>query len=157
MEPARILLVEDNYGDIVLIREIFSQSRITNPLEIAEDGEVAMEMLNRTGQYAGYTLPDLILLDLNLPRKDGKEVLAEIKSNSLLQNIPVVVLTSSKIEMDMVMSYGFPASNYVIKPVNLSNLCQMLETIDTLGITLVRHPATDREKEKAYAAKPLNS
>lgn len=147
LESARLLLIEDNYGDVVLMREMFSMLNITNGLEVANDGEQALEMLHAQ-KATPEKLPALILLDLNLPRKDGKEVLAEIKRDAVLAGIPVVVMTSSKIEMDIIASYGLPASSYIIKPVQLESICNILKGLDKLGVTLTKQ-CENQEVENA--------
>jgi len=120
--PAELLLVEDNYGDVLLTREAFRSARIRNNLAVAGDGEQALAMLRQEGQFSGQRRPDLILLDLNLPRLDGREVLNAIKSDPGLQRIPVIVLTSSKADIDILKSYELQANGYIVKPVNFERL-----------------------------------
>jgi chemotaxis family two-component system response regulator Rcp1 len=139
-KPLDILLVEDNPADVRLTREAFHEGKILNHLIVARDGVEAMEFLRRRGQYAGAAKPDLILLDLNLPRKDGREVLAEIKSDPALMRIPVVVLTTSKAEMDIIKSYNLHANCYVTKPVDLEQFIVVVKSIDMFWLTVVTLP-----------------
>ena len=139
-KPLDILLVEDNPADVRLTREAFHEGKILNNLMVAKDGVEAMEFLHRRGQYAGAARPDLILLDLNLPRKDGREVLAEIKSDPALMRIPVVVLTTSRAEMDIIKSYNLHANCYVVKPVDLDQFINVIKSIDHFWLTAVTLP-----------------
>ena len=139
-KPLDILLVEDNPADVRLTREAFHEGKILNNLMVAKDGVEAMEFLHRRGQYAGAARPDLILLDLNLPRKDGREVLAEIKSDPALMRIPVVVLTTSRAEMDIIKSYNLHANCYVVKPVDLDQFIEVIKSIDNFWLTAVTLP-----------------
>ncbi|MDD4890515.1 MAG: response regulator, partial [Phycisphaerae bacterium] len=116
--PINILMVEDNEGDVFLTKEAFREAKVHNNLTVVNDGVEAIDFLRRRGKYADATRPDLILLDLNLPRMDGREVLAEIKPDPELGSIPVVVLTSSAAEQDIVKAYGLHANCYVVKPVD---------------------------------------
>jgi CheY-like chemotaxis protein len=134
------LLVEDNPADVRLTQEAFCEGKILNNLIVAKDGVEALEFLHRRGKYAGAARPDLILLDLNLPRKDGREVLAEIKSDPALRRIPVVVLTTSRAEMDIVKSYNLHANCYVVKPVDLDQFCGVIKSIDNFWLTAVTLP-----------------
>jgi two-component system, chemotaxis family, response regulator Rcp1 len=135
-----ILLVEDNPGDIRLIQEVFKEYKIHNHLEIVRDGEEALDFLYKRGSYSNISLPDLILLDLNLPRKDGREVLADIKSNNQLKHIPVVVLTSSQSETDILKSYDLNANCYITKPVDLDKFIDIVKIIETFWLTIVKLP-----------------
>ena len=135
-----ILLVEDNPADVRLTREAFLEGKILNNLIVAKDGVEAMDILHRRGAHADAVRPDLILLDLNLPRKDGREVLAEIKSNPSLMRIPVVVLTTSRAEMDIVKSYNLHANCYVVKPVDLDQFINVVKSIDNFWLTAVTLP-----------------
>jgi chemotaxis family two-component system response regulator Rcp1 len=139
--PAELLLVEDNYGDVLLTCEAFRSARVKNNLAIAGDGEVAMAMLRREGEYALQPRPDVILLDLNLPRMDGREVLQAIKSDPELQRIPVIVLTSSKAEIDVLKSYELNANGYIVKPVTFERLQEIVASIETFWFTVVVLPA----------------
>lgn len=140
--PAELLLVEDNYGDVLLTREAFRSGRLKNNLAVAGDGEVAMAMLRREGVHAQQPRPDVILLDLNLPRMDGREVLQAIKSDPNLQRIPVIVLTSSKAEIDILKSYELNANGYIVKPVTFERLREIVASIESFWFTVVVLPAT---------------
>lgn len=135
--PIEILLVEDSADDIQITREIFRRQKIHNPLRIAEDGEVAMKMLRQKGEYAGTPLPDIIFLDLNMPNKNGHEVLKELKTDPDLSGIPVIVLTSSKAETDILKTYELQADNYVVKPVDLEKLLEITSSIEELHFSIV--------------------
>ena len=139
-KPLEILLVEDNPADVRLTQEAFREGKIHNKLAVVRDGVEAMDFLRRRGKYAGATRPDLILLDLNLPRKDGREVLAEIKSDPELMRIPVVVLTTSRAEMDIIKSYNLHANCYVVKPVDLDQFISVIKSIDNFWLTAVTLP-----------------
>ncbi|HEX7027003.1 MAG TPA: response regulator [Gammaproteobacteria bacterium] len=128
--PIEILLVEDSDDDIQLTRETFRRDKIYNQLRIAEDGEIAMNMLRRQDKYENEPLPDLILLDLNMPNMNGYDVLKELKADPDLCRIPVVVLTSSKAETDIVKTYELKADNYVVKPVTLEKLLEIASSIE---------------------------
>jgi CheY-like chemotaxis protein len=134
-QPITVLLVEDDPGDVVLIQEAFEHNKVRNTLHVVGDGVEAMDFL-RTSQVR----PDLILLDLNLPRKDGREVLAEVKSDAALRSIPVVVLTTSKAEEDILRSYDLHANAYVTKPVDFSRFIEVVRQIDEFFVTVVKLP-----------------
>jgi CheY-like chemotaxis protein len=138
--PIEILLVEDNPGDVRLTREALKEGKVYSNLHTVKDGVEAMEFLRRQGKYAGVPRPDIILLDLNLPRKDGREVLEEIKSDEVLKRIPVVVLTTSKAEEDVLRTYNLHANCYVTKPVDLEKFMVVVKTIDTFWLTVVTLP-----------------
>ncbi len=138
--PIEVLLVEDNEGDVDLIRERLEQSRLLLHLSVTRDGIEAERFLRREGPYGEAPRPDLVLLDLNLPRRPGAEVLARIKSTPELRAIPVVVLTSSDAELDIARSYAAGANCYVTKPVNLSALQQVVATVESFWFTIVRLP-----------------
>jgi CheY-like chemotaxis protein len=133
-QPISVLLVEDDPGDVVLIQEAFEHNKVRNTLHVAGDGVEAMEFL-RSGSR-----PDLILLDLNLPRKDGREVLAEVKGDASLRSIPVVVLTTSKAEEDILRSYDLHANAYVTKPVDFNRFIEVVRQIDEFFVTVVKLP-----------------
>ena len=135
-----ILLVEDDPGDVVLTTEALSGSKLTNILHVAENGELAMKFLRREAPYDGAPRPDLILLDLNLPRMDGREVLAAIKGDPDLRRIPVVVLTTSEAEEDILRSYDLHANAYVTKPVHFDRFMEVVRQIDEFFITIVKPP-----------------
>ncbi len=135
-----ILLVEDDPGDVLITREAFAENKVRNHLSVVSDGEAAMEFLRREGQFADVPRPDLVLLDLNLPRKAGHEVLAEIKSDADLQRIPVVVLTTSDAEEDILRSYDLHANAYVTKPVDFDCFLTVVKQIDEFFVTVVKLP-----------------
>lgn len=135
-----ILLVEDNPGDVRLTQEALREAKVRNQLHVVEDGVQAMEFLRRTGPYADAPRPDLILLDLNLPRKDGREVLEEIKQDRSLMRIPVVVLTTSRAEEDILRSYDLHANCYVTKPVDLDQFITIVKSIEDFWLTIVKLP-----------------
>lgn len=138
--PVEILLVEDNPGDARLTREALKDGKVYNRLTVVPDGVEALAYLRRDGQYAGAAQPDLILLDLNLPRKDGREVLEEIKADDRLKRIPVVILTSSSAEQDVLKSYGLHANCYVTKPVDLDQFMAAVKAIEDFWLTVVTLP-----------------
>ncbi len=140
LTPVEILLVEDNPADVRLTREALKEGKVRNNLSVVVDGEAALAFLRREGQYAGAPHPDLILLDLNLPRKDGREVLAEIKEDPTLKRIPVVVLTTSTAEKDILQTYNLHANCYVTKPVQLDEFLSVVKSIDDFWLALVRLP-----------------
>jgi CheY-like chemotaxis protein len=134
--PIEILLVEDNAADVRLTREALREGKVRNNLRVARDGEEALDILRREGEPR----PDLILLDLNLPRRDGREVLKEIKSDPALMTIPVVVLTTSAAEADIVKSYSLHANCYITKPVDLDQFITVVKSIDDFWLTIVKLP-----------------
>ena len=136
----QILLVEDDPGDVLITREAFAENKVRNQLSVVSDGEAAMAFLRREEGFANAPRPDLILLDLNLPRKAGHEVLAEIKSDSDLQRIPVVVLTTSDAEEDILRSYDLHANAYVTKPVDFDCFLNVVRQIDEFFVTVVKLP-----------------
>jgi two-component system, chemotaxis family, response regulator Rcp1 len=138
--PIEILLVEDNPGDVRLTVEGLKESKVRNKLHVAGDGVEAMEFLRRQGRHVGAIRPDLILLDLNLPRMDGREVLAEIKSDPKLKTIPVVVLTTSRAEQDVLRSYELQANCYITKPVDLEQFIAVVRSIEDFWFTIVTLP-----------------
>ena len=135
-----ILLVEDNPGDVRLTIEAMREAKLSNRLHVAEDGVEAMQFLRREGRFGDAPRPDLILLDLNLPKKDGREVLAEIKSDPVLKRIPVVVLTTSHAEEDVLRAYDLHANCYVTKPVDLEQFMKIVKQIDEFWLKLVILP-----------------
>jgi len=138
--PIDILLVEDNPGDVRLTQELLKESKIRNHLTVVDNGEDALAFLRRAGKYASATCPELILLDLNLPKKHGAEVLATIKSDPELRRIPVVILTSSKAEEDIVKSYDLHANCYIAKPVGLEQFAAVVKSIDDFWLAIVKLP-----------------
>jgi CheY-like chemotaxis protein len=135
-----VLLVDDDPGDTLMIREAFADNKVRNELACVADGVEAMQYLRREGRYGSAPRPDLILLDLNLPRKDGREVLAEIKGDPVLSTIPVVVLTTSHAEEDVLRSYQLHANAYVTKPVDFDRFIQVVRQIDEFFVTVVKLP-----------------
>ena len=139
-----ILLVEDNPGDARLTLEAFKEGKVLNHLTVMKDGVEALAYLRREGGYSCARMPDLILLDLNLPRKSGREVLAEIKADERLRTIPVVVLTTSADEQDIARAYSQHANCYITKPVDLEQFLRVVHSIEDFWLTLVRLPAGER-------------
>jgi len=135
-----ILLVEDSPGDVRLTREALREAKIKNRLNVVSDGVEAMAFLRREGAYAGVNRPDLVLLDLNLPRKSGREVLAEIKTDPALRMIPVVILTTSSDEQDIVRSYEHHANCYITKPVDLDQFLTVVNSIEDFWLSIVKLP-----------------
>ncbi len=140
--PAEILLVEDNPGDIVLASEALRESRITNNLHVVRDGFQGLAFLKRQGNYANVPRPDIVLLDLNLPKMDGHKVLDEIKSDPELKMIPVVILTSSEAEQDILKSYGLHANAYITKPIELERFVNVVRMLGDFWLTIVKLPTT---------------
>ena len=140
MEPIEILLVEDNPGDIRLTQEALKDSKLYNNLNIARDGVEALAFLHRENHYSNAPRPDIILLDLNLPRKDGREVLEEIKDDEDLRRIPVVVLTTSDADEDILKSYNLYANCYITKPVDLDRFIAIVKTIENFWFQIVKLP-----------------
>jgi two-component system, chemotaxis family, response regulator Rcp1 len=138
--PIEILLVEDNPGDVRLTTEALRDAKVRNRLTVAYDGVEALAMLRRQGPHAAVPRPDLILLDLNLPKKGGREVLAEIKQDDGLKDIPVVILTTSQAELDIVESYRLHANAYVTKPVDLEQFLKVVQTIEQFWLEIVKLP-----------------
>jgi CheY-like chemotaxis protein len=138
-----VLLVEDDPGDTLMIREAFEDNKVRNRLTCVTDGVQALDFLHREGSHAGAARPDLILLDLNLPRKDGREVLAEIKADDDLRAIPVVILTTSQAEEDVLRSYQLHANAYVTKPVDFERFIEVVRQIDNFFVTVVKLPNGD--------------
>lgn len=139
--PIEILLVEDNQGDVRLVREALQEEKVLNRLHAVSDGVKALAFLRQEGVFAHMPRPDLILLDLNLPRKDGREVLTEIKSDLVLRDIPVVILTSSTAEQDLLRAYRLDVCCYLIKPVDLHQLIAAVQTVQDLWLTVIKTPA----------------
>ncbi|WP_420828894.1 response regulator [Desulfobulbus rhabdoformis] len=144
-KPVEILLVEDNPGDVRLTIEGLKEGKVKNNLHVVEDGVEALSFLHKEGKYADAVRPDLILLDLNLPKKDGREVLTVIKSDNDLCHIPVVVLTTSKAEQDILKAYSLHANCYITKPVDLDQFISVVESIEDFWFTIVKLP---RDAEK---------
>ncbi len=140
IQPVEILLVEDNPVDVMITKEAFKGGRLFSNLHVAEDGEEAMDFLYKRGQYSSAPSPEIILLDLNLPRKDGREVLAEVKGDPSLRYIPVIILTTSRDEEDIRRSYDLQASCFITKPVDMEQFTRALECLGEFWFTLVRLP-----------------
>ena len=139
-KTVEILLVEDNPGDVGLTRETLKDSKLLNHMSVVENGVEAMAYLRRQGKYGNAARPDLVLLDLNLPKKDGHQVLAEIKADEQLRRIPVVVLTTSSAEQDILKTYDLHANCYIIKPVNLDQFSAVVRAIEEFWFTIVKLP-----------------
>ncbi|GAA1969810.1 response regulator [Isoptericola halotolerans] len=135
-----VLLVEDDPGDVLMTREAFAEHKVANRLSVVSDGVSAMEFLRREGDHAEAPRPDLVLLDLNLPRMDGREVLALVKEDPVLKHIPVVVLTTSEAEEDVLRSYALHANAYVTKPVDFERFIDVVQQIDDFFLSVVRLP-----------------
>ncbi len=135
-----ILLVEDNPGDVILTEEALRDDKLKVTLNVVNDGEEAMDFLNRRGAHTNAPRPDLILLDLNLPKKDGREVLAEIKNDPLLKSIPVVILTTYQAEEDILKAYALNANCYVQKPIDLDQFIKVVKNIESFWFTVVKLP-----------------
>ncbi|MFC3895047.1 response regulator [Lentzea rhizosphaerae] len=135
-----VLLVEDDPGDALMTQEAFEHHKIRNTLHVVKDGVEAIEFLRRQGRYENAPRPGLILLDLNLPRKDGREVLSEVKNDPELRSIPVVVLTTSEAEEDILRSYSLHANAYVTKPVDFDRFIEVVRQIDDFFVTVVKLP-----------------
>ncbi len=139
--PIEILLVEDNPADARLTREAFKEGKVANNLNVVEDGVKAMSYLRQEGDYAGSIRPDIILLDLNLPRKDGREVLAEIKEDPNLRRIPAIILTTSRAELDIMTIYNLHGNCFITKPVDLDRFIEVVKSIEDFWLSTVRLPA----------------
>lgn len=140
IQPAEILLVDDNSGDRRLTIEAFKEGNVAVNLSAVRDGEEAIAFLRRQGKYANALRPDLILLDLNLPKKDGREVLAEVKQDSQFKSIPIIVLTTSQAEQDILKSYQLHANCYITKPMDLDQFITVVKSIETFWLTTVQLP-----------------
>lgn len=138
--PIEVLMVEDNPGDVRLTLEAMKEAKVNNRLVIVKDGVEAMEYLRREGAFKDAVRPDLVLLDLNLPRKDGREVLAELKSDVHLKSIPVVVLTTSRADEDIVRAYNLHANCYITKPVDFAQFMRVVQQIDDFWVNVVTLP-----------------
>jgi len=137
-QPVHVLLVEDDPGDVLMTKEAFEYYKLRNVLHVVTDGEQALQFLRRTGSYVGAPRPGLILLDLNLPRLDGLEVLAELKADPVLKVIPVVILTTSQAQQDILRSYALHANAYVSKPVDFETFMEVIRQIDNFFVTVVK-------------------
>jgi len=135
-----ILMVEDSQADVLMTREAFKEARLANTLHVVEDGVQAMQFLRQEAEFASSPRPDLILLDLNLPRKNGREVLAEIKADPGLRTIPVIILTTSQAEQDILEAYNLHANCYIVKPVGFKNFVTAIQSIESFWFSLVTLP-----------------
>lgn len=142
VRPVEILLVEDNEGDVFLTKKAFERAKIINNITVATDGEQALEILRKENDHENAARPDIILLDINLPKKNGKEVLAEIKEDASLRRIPVVVLTSSKAEQDIVKTYDLNASSYIVKPIDINKFQDVVSAIEDFWFSVVVLPSS---------------
>lgn len=140
IKPVEILLVEDNPGDADLAIEALKESKMINNLHVVDDGEKATDFLFKRGEYSNAVKPDLIILDLNLPKKDGREVLEEIKSSDALKRIPVVILTTSKAEEDVLRTYNLHANCYINKPIDLDQFLEVVKSIENFWLSIVVLP-----------------
>ena len=138
--PIEILMVEDNPGDVRLTKEALKDAKVSNTLRVVEDGALALDYLHRRGVYVDAPRPDLILLDLNLPKKNGREVLEEIKQDVNLKSIPVVILTTSQAEEDVVRAYSLHANCYITKPVDFTQFAKIVRTIEDFWLSIVTLP-----------------
>ena len=141
--PIQVLLVEDNPGDVRLTQEAFKDAKVHLEIHVVNDGVEAIDFLNRRGEYADSPRPDLILLDLNLPRKDGRDVLAEVKADTSLKSIPVVILTTSASDVDIESSYLLHANCYISKPVDLDGFLTVVRSIDNFWFSVVKLPLVE--------------
>lgn len=144
MHACEILLIEDNPADVLLIQEAFKEARLGNRIAVAGDGEEALQYLHREGRFADARCPDLILLDLHLPKRSGREVLAEIKNDPELSEIPVIILTTSSEDEDIHQAYRLHANCYLTKPVDIDSLLALVRGIDEFWLTLVKLPTPRR-------------
>jgi CheY-like chemotaxis protein len=140
VRPIEVLLVEDDEGDVLMTREALAEGKVLNRLNVVNDGVEAVDYLRRAGEYDDASRPDLILLDLNLPKKDGRQVLEEVKSDEDLRRIPVIVLTTSAADEDILRSYNLHANAYVTKPVDCDRFVDVIRQIDDFFISVVRLP-----------------
>ncbi len=144
--PIEILLVEDSATDVMLAEEALEQAKMRNNLQVVKDGVEAMAFLRKQGKYADMPRPDLILLDLNMPRMDGREVLAEVKADNDLKYIPVVILTTSKAQEDVLKAYGLHANCYISKPVDFEQFTNVVRAIDQFWFTVVTLPTGENDR-----------
>lgn len=148
-KPIEILLVEDNPGDIELTQDAFADAKIANCQHVVRDGEEALDFLYRRGKHEKAIRPDLILMDLNMPKKAGIEVLQVIKRDPILQEIPVIILTSSEAEKDIVQSYALHANAYIVKPMNLAQFLGVVQAVEQFWLSVVKLPPRRRKKGAA--------
>lgn len=143
MQPFEILLVEDNPGDVFLTQEAFREGRLAHRLSVVEDGEEALRFLRREGKHRDAPQPDLILMDLNLPKKDGRELLGEVKTDPELRQIPVIVLTTSGAEQDIARAYKLHANCYLTKPIQMDEFLRTIRSVEDFWLSVVRLPSKD--------------
>lgn len=146
-KPVEILLMEDNEGDVFLTKKAFESARIINNITVAPDGEAGMDILRRKGKYAEFPNPDIILLDINMPKKDGKQVLEEIKNDPRLRRIPVVILTSSHADQDILKTYDLHANSYIIKPGSLEKFYGLVTAIENFWFNAVALPPHPKQND----------
>lgn len=146
VRPVEILLVEDNPGDVDLTREALENTKMHNNLHVAVDGEEAMAFLRKKGKYKNTPYPDIIMLDLNMPKKDGREVLAEIKADEYLRKIPVVILTTSSAEEDVLKAYNLHANCYITKPIDLNQFLKVVKSIEDFWLSIVVLPPDGKKR-----------
>lgn len=139
-EPVRLLMAEDDREDQMLVKKAFEKSRVANGIEIVENGEELMDYLHQRDKYAGAKMPDILLLDLNMPKKDGREALEEIKQDPALRHIPVIVLTTSSADEDILRSYDLGVNSYIEKPVTFQKLVEVVETLGKYWFEIVKLP-----------------
>lgn len=144
IEPIKILLIEDSEGDVRLVQEALKEGKLHNRLFVARDGVEGMDFLLKRGKYQDAVRPDLILLDLNMPKKDGREVLAAIKLHEDLKRIPVVILTTSSSEADILKTYNLHANCYIVKPLNLDEFIRVVRSIESFWLSIVKLPAGEK-------------
>lgn len=147
LRPVEILLMEDNEGDVFLTKRAFQKGKIANNIQVAPDGEVGLEMLRRKGEYKDLPTPDIVFLDMNMPKKDGAQVLMEMKSDDILRRIPVVVLTSSKAERDILKTYDLHANAYIVKPIDCEKFHETVAAIEGFWFSVVVLPSEAETKE----------
>ncbi|MGC8780009.1 MAG: response regulator [Anaerolineae bacterium] len=152
--PIEILLIEDNPGDVRLTKEALRMAKTPNHIRVAEDGIQALEMLFRQGEYARDPLPDLILLDLNLPRKDGRDLLKEIKADPTLRRIPVIVFTTSRAELDIAWAYDMQANCYIVKPMDFQQFMKVARAIEEFWLNTARLPL-EKETRRTVLGIPV--
>lgn len=140
MKPIHILLVEDNEGDVILTTEAFENAKVITDISVVRDGKSAMDFLNKEGDYFNVSQPDLMLLDLNLPKRNGIEVLQFVKSNSNLMHIPVIILSTSSSERDIIQCYENNANYYITKPVDIENFFSVISRIENFWLSIVKLP-----------------
>jgi len=144
MKIIDILLVEDSEGDVRLVKEALKDGKLNNTLGVVKDGVEAMDYLYHKGKFSDSVRPDLIILDLNLPKKDGREVLSEIKADNDLKRIPVVILTTSSAETDILKTYNLHANCYIVKPLDLDQFINVVKTIENFWLSIVKFPAEEK-------------